>query len=82
MKINVVAIGNSKGVRIPKAILEQCNIHTEVELEVKDGKIILEPSANQPRQGWDDQFTAMSANQDDRLLVDDALDIDSDDWEW
>ena len=82
MKINVVPIGNSKGVRIPKAILEQCNIDDEVELEVKDGKIILEPSVNKPRQGWDDQFAAMAENQDDRLLIDDALEMDTDEWEW
>ncbi|GAH76797.1 unnamed protein product, partial [marine sediment metagenome] len=43
MLINIVPIGNSKGIRIPKAILDQCDIENEVDLEVENGKIIIEP---------------------------------------
>ena len=82
MKVSVVQIGNSKGIRIPKAVLEQCNIENEVDLEVNDGKIILEPTAHKPRKGWDEQFAAMADNQEDRLLVDDLLDADIEEWEW
>ena len=42
MLLSVVAIGNSKGIRIPKTILEQCNIRDRLELEVEGGMIILE----------------------------------------
>ncbi|MCH5434723.1 AbrB/MazE/SpoVT family DNA-binding domain-containing protein, partial [Leptospira interrogans serovar Canicola] len=32
MKASVVKIGNSKGIRIPKAVLEECHIEEEVDL--------------------------------------------------
>ncbi|HUX22947.1 MAG TPA: AbrB/MazE/SpoVT family DNA-binding domain-containing protein [Spirochaetia bacterium] len=82
MKVNVVQIGNSKGIRIPKAILEQCNIIDEVDLEVADGKIVLEPSQHKPRIGWNQKFAEMAANADDHLLMDDLLDSTFEEWEW
>lgn len=82
MVINIVQIGNSKGIRIPKAILEQCRIESAVSLEVKNGKIVLEPVDSMPRQGWKEAFNRMHEAGDDELLVDDSLDLDSDDWEW
>ena len=82
MKVSVVPIGNSRGVRIPKAILDQCDIQSEVDLDVRDGKIILEPVRRKPRSGWSEAFAEMSAEDDDRLLIDDAIDLASDDWEW
>ena len=82
MLISVVQIGNSKGIRIPKAILEQCNIHDQIELEVENGKIILEPVHDSPRKGWDEAFREMAENNDDHLLIFDGVDIDMEDWEW
>ena len=82
MRVSVVRIGNSKGVRIPKAILEQCHIGNEVELEVEDGKVILEPIEPTPRAHWDTAFAEMAHAGDDELLIDDAVDLDSGDWEW
>ena len=82
MKVNVVQIGNSKGIRIPKAILEQCNIDDEVDLEVTDGKFVLEPSRHKPRMGWNEKFAEMAATGEDHLLIDDFLDSDVEEWEW
>ena len=82
MLLSIVQIGNSKGIRIPKAILEQCNIRDQIELEVENGKIILEPVYDSPRQGWDEAFREMAANNDDSLLISDGVDIDTEDWEW
>jgi len=82
MILSVVPIGNSKGIRIPKAILQQCNIQEKVLLQVEDGKIIIAPTSETPRQNWDDAFTEMHSNQDDQLLVPDSLDLQTVDWEW
>lgn len=82
MQLNVVRIGNSRGIRIPKAILEQCQIGDQVDLEVEDGRIILEPKNKTPREGWGKAFKAMASNEDDALLIDDSVDIELDDWEW
>ena len=82
MQLDVVQIGNSKGIRIPKAILKQCQIEDQVDLEVEDGKIILEARKKTPRKGWEKAFKGMAINQDDALLIDDNIDIEMDDWEW
>jgi antitoxin MazE len=82
MQLNIVQIGNSKGIRIPKAILEQCRIEDQVDLEVENGRIILEPKKKTPREGWGKTFKDMASNEDDALLIDDNVDIEMDDWEW
>lgn len=81
MQLEVVQIGNSRGIRIPKTILEQCQIEDQVELEVEDGKIILEARKKTPRKGWDKAFKSMATNQDDSLLIDDGIDVEMGDWE-
>ena len=81
----VVAIGNSKGVRLPKTVLQQCQISNEVNLEVKNGKIVLEPIRHgnkHPRKNWDRAFKDMRKIGDDRLLIADSLDLDTGDWKW
>ena len=82
MLVSVVAIGNSKGIRIPKAILDQCNIRDQLELEVDAGRIILEPVRGVPRKNWNKAFQDMAANKDDNLLVADDIGIDMEEWEW
>ncbi len=82
MLVSVVAIGNSKGIRIPKAILEQCDIRDQIDLEVRGGRIVLEPVRDAPRKNWAEAFRRMAESHDDELLVPDELEIDSDDWEW
>ena len=82
MLLSIIPIGNSKGIQIPKAILDQCNIRDQIELEVENGRIILEPVQENPRQGWDDAFREMAANSDDSLLISESVDIEMDDWEW
>ena len=82
MLVSVVAIGNSKGIRIPKAILEQCNIRDQMDLEVRAGRIILEPIRDSPRKNWADAFRQMAENQEDGLLIPDELEVDADEREW
>ena len=82
MRINIVSIGNSKGIRIPKSILDQCNIHTEVDLEVESNRLVIKPVKKKIREGWDSAFKAMHERKDDVLLVDDSLDVETKDWEW
>lgn len=72
MKTKIVKIGNSKGIRIPRHILEESGLKDEVELEVSDNKIILK-SASTLRENWEEEFKRMSQNQDDILLDKDSL---------
>lgn len=84
MKTNIVKIGNSQGIRIPKVLLEQSRLGTEVELEVRDNAIILRP-VSKPRQGWDEKFGLMASEGDDRMVdkgFDHQTEFDKDEWEW
>ena len=56
MKIDIIRIGNSKGIRLPKTILEQCGIGDEVELEVRGKEVVLRPPKRRPREGWAEAF--------------------------
>ena len=84
MKATVVKIGNSRGIRIPKPVFEQCGFGAEVDLEVDNQKLIIR-SANQPRKGWAKAFQAMAERGDDALLEHDTeagSTWDEEEWEW
>ncbi len=84
MKTHIVRIGNSRGLRLPKAILTQCRLEGAVELEVEDNRLVVR-SARAPRTGWDLSFAAMAAHGDDILLDRDTLkptDWDRTEWRW
>lgn len=72
MDISIVQIGNSKGIRLSKTLLEKYNIKDTVELILEKGYIILKPKAN-PRKGWEKAFKKMHENQDDKQLMSDIF---------
>lgn len=82
MKISVVPIGNSKGIRLPKTVLEECKISDEVELNVEGETIVIKPVKHKPRKNWDKAFRKMHEQDEDQLLVDDLLDLHTLDWKW
>ncbi len=82
IKTRIIKIGNSQGIRIPKILLEQSGINSEVEIQVEGDKLTIRKAAK-PRSGWDEAFSTMSAQQEDLLL--DQLTTtnwDRDEWEW
>jgi antitoxin MazE len=84
MRTNIIRIGNSQGIRIPKVLLEQSHLGKEVELEVEDEKIVIR-SATHPRQGWGEKFQLMAESGDDRMIDTDLggqTDWDKDEWGW
>ena len=84
VKTRIIKIGNSKGIRIPKPIIEQLGFREEVELEIFPDQLVIR-SVHAPRSGWDEQFLAMAEAGDDRLLDDEVLsltDWDEAEWEW
>lgn len=72
MEISVINIGNSKGIRLSKTILEKYNIQEKVELTLEKGYIILKPKA-EPRKNWEESFKMMNEEDDDQLLMDDIF---------
>jgi antitoxin MazE len=82
MKARIIQIGNSRGVRIPKALLEQTHLTKDVQIEARAGEIVIR-SARLPREGWEEEFRRMAERGDDQLF-DEARRTSFDDaeWEW
>jgi antitoxin MazE len=83
VKTSLVRIGNSHGVRIPKAVIEQCGLTSDVEMDVKDNTIVITP-ARKPRAGWAEAFKRMAEAGDDAPLLPDDLAnaFDETNWRW
>ena len=80
MEVSIIKIGNSKGFRLSKTILERYNITDKIELILEKGQIILRP-ISEPRKGWDKAFQNMHENGDDQLLMDDVFEDENfDEW--
>lgn len=82
MKAQIIQIGNSKGLRLPKAILEQCHLEGEVKIEVRNDELVIK-STNRSRRGWEEAFQTMAERHDDELLdPNTATKWDNTEWEW
>ena len=73
MELSIINIGNSKGIRLSKTILEKYNIQDKIEIILEKGFIVLKPKA-EPRKNWEKAFQEMHKNGDDQLLIDDVFD--------
>jgi len=84
VKTQIVKIGNSRGVRIPKPLLDQTGLSGQVEVSVEDDALVIR-RARKPREGWAEAFESMAAAGDDSLLDNDSLQPtrwDREEWEW
>ena len=66
MQANLINIGNSKGVRLPKAVIEQAGLTDKLDIEVSGDAVIIR-SGNRPREGWESAASACQASGEDRL---------------
>jgi len=88
MQVNVVKIGNSKGIRIPKKVLDQCQIDDTLDLSVENNVIMLKPMHRKPREGWAEAIEAVNKKHgieplDQEWLEANLLgDTEVEDWEW
>ena len=78
----IIKIGNSNGVRIPKALLKASELSGAVEIAARKNQLIIR-KARRPREGWEEAAKEMARNGDDKLLdgyVPTAFDKEH--WEW
>ena len=83
MKIKLVRVGNSRGIRIPKAILEQCGLQEAAEMRVEKDRLVI-ARERRPREGWEEAFLAAGPSSNDELLLE-ALPssaFDREEWRW
>ena len=82
MKTRLVRIGNSRGIRVPKMLLDEAQLPEEVELQAEHGRLIVR-AAQGPRAGWAAAARAMHARDDDQLLdAPTRTRFDERDWQW
>ncbi len=82
MRTRLVRIGNSRGVRLPRAIIEQAGLTDDIELGVRDGAVVI-ARVSSARSGWADAARQMRERNEDQLL--DSLTptrFDEKEWNW
>lgn len=83
MKAELVQIGNSRGVRIPKPLIKQCGLGDRVELSIQNNCLVISPD-RKPRQGWEKAFREAGPATHDELLLE-AVEpsvFDHKEWQW
>lgn len=81
-RTRIVQIGNSRGIRIPKALLEAAELPDEVELHAKPGRLVVQ-AVHVRRSGWAAAAARMRARHEDSLLDQPtATAFDRTEWEW
>lgn len=83
MEINLIKIGNSKGIRIPAPILEQCGFDKSAGLTVEENALVIKP-VKKARQGWDEAFKKNKSKAPEDLLISANVpnQFDTDEWTW
>jgi len=82
MRVELITIGNSRGIRIPKPLIQQCGLGDTVDLRVTADGLVVAPH-RAVRQGWREAFAASAPVKDDELLLDNLPPnaFDSEEWE-
>ena len=86
MQTSLRKMGNSTGMILPKAILDQLGLASgaKVDLRVEDGKVIAEPVKRKVREGWEEAAKSIGAEGmtgEEREWLDMPSDFDGE-WEW
>ena len=81
-KTRIVRIGNSRGIRVPKILLDQAQLPDEIELHAEPGRLIVQ-ATRRPRSGWAQAARAMMEQRHDRLLDEPtSTRFDREEWHW
>lgn len=81
MKARIVRIGNSRGVRLPKVLIEELGLGDDVELAAENGALVIRPACR-ARAGWAEAAKRMAARGDGLLDAPSSTRFDDEEWEW
>ncbi len=81
MKTKLISIGNSKGIRIPAALIREAGLEYEIDLQIEKDGLKIKP-LREVRQGWDNAFSLPNSDSADAPLINDGLANEFDDEEW
>jgi antitoxin MazE len=81
-KTRIVRIGNSRGIRVPKVLLDEAGLPDEVELRAEPGRLVVSAAAR-PRSGWASRARSMRERDDDAALDPETpTTFDKAEWRW
>ncbi len=83
--VQLVKIGNSHGVRIPKALIEQAELsHHELQLKLTDEGLLIKP-LKKARCSWENSIQEAQAqyhlNDEEKQWLQTSVSTD-DEWQW
>jgi len=84
MTIKLIKIGSSRGVRLPKKLIEKFNFGDELEMEIRKDGLLLKKSSN-PRRGWYQNIHKELKNEgftEDLIPGSFKNEFDESDWQW
>lgn len=83
MHSEIRQVGNSKGIILPKAILEQCHFEHMVDMQVVEGGLIIRP-LHEKRAGWKEAFLKAEPESDalNQEWQSFSNNLDDEDWAW
>ena len=81
MKTQLTRIGNSRGIRIPKPLIDQCGLNDQIELRVSSHGLLLVPY-RPARDGWKQVFAENKPEKESLLLNLPPSTFDRKEWEW
>ena len=83
MKIKLINIGNSKGLRLPKTIIQQYKIGEDLQIELQEDGILLKP-LTKPRAGWSEQFekAVKPIEKQEKNWMEARNRFDKEEWTW
>ncbi len=82
MKTRLIRIGNSRGIRLPKPIIEEAGLSDEVELRVRPGAILIERAAGS-RAGWAEAAQRLHhRGEDEPVAPPTPTRFDDEEWVW
>ena len=82
MKTRLVRIGNSRGLRLPKPLIEEAGLKDEVEVTLRNGALVI-TSADHPRAGWESAVQLLLERREEYVLEEpEHTKFDDEDWEW
>jgi antitoxin MazE len=82
MKIKLITIGNSKGIRLSNTLIKQFQMKDEIELTLLKDGFLLKP-ANEPRADWDERFLKAKThilNKEDEVWLNQS--DETGEWTW
>lgn len=81
MKARLVKIGNSRGIRLPRPLIEQAGLEDDVDLLVSDSSIVIS-SLKKARVGWAEAAADLAARSKGLLDAPTSTRFDDEEWEW